>query len=101
MPMPRPRRGPAIHADQPPLRPGTYREGPDAAPALIMKTLATIASSPSAPSPPATPPDQRMPPSEPARAVRAPAIGAVDMGVAARMEPIVTSPRDASVQSYR
>jgi len=54
MPMPRPRRGPAIHAGQPPLRPGTYTEGADAAPALIMKTLATTPTSPAAPNAPAT-----------------------------------------------
>src|SRR6202453_3019128 len=49
-PTPRPANGPASQLGQPPLRAGTYCDGPLAAPAATSRTLVNTPSRPSAPS---------------------------------------------------
>jgi processive 1,2-diacylglycerol beta-glucosyltransferase len=99
--MPSPRSGPAIHADQPPTRAGTYCEGAEEAPAHSSNTLATTPSSPSAPSACTMPAGARAPVLVPRSWRGAGAIRAERRGVAAGIAPIVASRQAASVQRAR
>jgi hypothetical protein len=96
-PRPRPRNGPASHAGQPPLRPGTYWEGAEAAPALTRNTLTSTPARPAAPSARSTPTGTLAPAAPGAGRALAPLGAVADMGVAAWMCPIVASGEPADI----
>jgi hypothetical protein len=92
MPTPRPAKGPATQFGQPPLRAGTYCEGPLAASAVSRKTLVSTPISPSAPSTRSAPAPIRGPAVSSTPLGARPATRTLDMGGVACMGSLLRLP---------